>query len=133
MESLKNYTKVFYVGSAWNFIIAASLFVMTPTLHKEVGIAPPLYPMFIYFNIMSIFFFGCMQWMVARNIGGSRPIAKLLMWAKFGMVVLFGYSIYMSAPPQELVMFLLPGMVIDTLFGFIFWRFLVFSRAKLAT
>ena len=130
MESERNYRIMFYVGSAWNFIMSTSLLISTPTLHEQVGIPAPLYPMFIYFNIMSIFFFGCMQWMVARNLWNSRPLVKLLMWAKFGMGIVFVYSIFVSAPPRELVMFLLPGMSVDVLFGMLFWRFLAYSRGK---
>ncbi|MCI0708030.1 MAG: hypothetical protein L0Y80_11170 [Ignavibacteriae bacterium] len=129
MESEKVYKVLFYAGSAWNFAIAGGLFVMTPTLHTLVGIAAPLYPMFIYFNLMSIFFFGCMQWSVAHNLWNSRVLVKLLMWGKFITVALFVYSILISAPPTELVMFLLPGMIIDGVFGLIFWRFLSYSRA----
>ena len=133
MESDKLYKIVFYVGCSWNFIIAAALLVTTPTLHTMVGIAAPLYPMFIYFNLMSIFSFGCIQWIIARNLYGHRSFVKLLAFAKFAMVVLFIYSILIDVPPKELVLFLLPGMIVDTVFGFAFWRFLVFSRPKAAS
>ena len=132
MESYKLYKGVFFVGSAWNFSIAGALLIMTPWLHLNVGIEPPRYPLFIHFNLMSIFFFGCMQWMVARDLHNHRNLVKLLMWAKLAMGGIFLYSMLLDAPPKALVVFLLPGMVLDVLFGLIFWRFLVFSRPQAA-
>ncbi len=129
MESDKLYRIIFYVGAGWNFAIAAALLVMTSSLPTLLNIEPPRYPLFIHLNLMSIFFFGCMQWVIARNLHGHRSFVKVLMWAKLAMSVVFVYSIVVDKPPMELVSFLAPGMVVDVIFGLIFWRFLVYERA----
>lgn len=130
METDKFYKIIFYIGSGWNFAIAASLFVLTGSLPSIIGITPPLYPIFIYFNLTSIFCFGCIQWIIARDLHSHRSFVKLIMWAKLAMGVVFFYSLLRDTLSKELMGFLAPGMVIDIIFGLIFWRFLVFSRAK---
>jgi hypothetical protein len=104
--------------------------VLTGSLPSLIGIEPPLYPIFIYFNLTSIFFFGCIQWIIARDLHSHRSFVKLLMWAKLTMGAVFFYSILFDAPAKALVDFLAPGMVIDVLFGLIFWRFLIYSRPQ---
>ena len=132
MESDKLYKTVFLAGAGWNFAIAIGLFVMLGPLPTMIHIDPPRYPMFVDFNLMSIFFFGIIQLIIARNLYSHRSIVTMLMWAKFALVFMFCYSIVVDSPPKELTSFLAPGMVIDLLFGLIFWRFLVFSRQRLA-
>lgn len=132
MESDKLYRTVFFVGAGWNFVISIGIFMLIGSLPAIVHIEPPRYPMFIEFNLMSTFFFGVIQLIIARNLYGHRSFVKMLMWAKFVMGFLFVYSILIDAPPKELVGFLAPGMVIDVVFGLIFWRFLVYSRQRSA-
>ena len=130
METDKLYRVVFFVGSGWNFALAATLFVLTGSLPSIVGIEPPRYPIFIYYNLTSIFFFGCIQWIIARDLHGHRSLVKLLMWAKLTMGAVFLYSLLIDAPPKALIGFLAPGVALDLIFGLIFWRFLIFSRPK---
>jgi hypothetical protein len=132
METNKLYKILFYVGAGWNFSIAAALFILTGSLPSLIGIEAPRYPLFIHFNLTSIFFFGIMQVMIARDLYGHRSFVKMLMWAKLAMGAVLLYSIIVDAPPKELVGFLAPGIVLDVLFGLAFWRFLVFSRARVA-
>jgi hypothetical protein len=132
MESDRLYKLLFYIGSGWNFIISITLFVLTGSLPSIVGIEPPRYPIFIHFNLMSIFFFGCIQWIIARNLYGHRSFVKLLVWAKLAMGAVLLYSILLDAPPKALIGFLAPGVVLDVIFGLIFWRFLIFSGKKVA-
>ncbi len=130
MESDKLYRVLFFAGSGWNFVISAALFVLTGSLPAIIGIDRPRYPIFITFNLVSIFFFGCIQWIVARDLFGHRSIVKVLVWAKLAMGAVIVYSMMFDAPPNALVVFLAPGMVIDVMFGLIYWRFLVYSRGK---
>ncbi|MGA3244661.1 MAG: hypothetical protein ABSE41_08600 [Bacteroidota bacterium] len=130
METDKLYKALFYVGAGWNFLIAAALFVLTGSLPSIIGIEPPRYPIFIQFNLTSIFFFGIMQLIIARDLHGHRSFVKMLMWAKLAMGFVLLYSILVDAPAKALVGFLAPGIVLDVIFGLVFWRFLVFSRAK---
>lgn len=130
METDKLYRAMFYVGAGWNFLIAGALFVLTGSLPSIIGIEPPRYPIFIHFNLTSIFFFGIMQVIIARHLYDHRHFVKMLMWAKLAMGAVLLYSILVDAPAKELVGFLAPGIAIDVLFGILFWRFLVFSRAK---
>lgn len=130
METEKLYKALFYIGGGWNFFIATALFVLTGSLPSLIGIEPPRYPLFIHFNLTSIFFFGVMQLIIARNLYGHRSFVIMLMWAKLAMGAVLLYSILRDAPPKELVGFLAPGIVLDVIFGLLFWRFLVYSRAK---
>jgi len=128
MENEKFYKTVFYVGSGWNFAMAISLFLLIDSLPEMINMDPPKHTLFIYFNLMSIFIFGCMQFTVARNLHENRSMVKILMWAKITMMVVYFYAVLFDAPVKELTSFLLPGMIIDLIFGLLFWRFLVFSR-----
>ena len=112
--------------------MATTLFVLTGSLPSIIGIEPPRYPIFIHLNLMSIFFFGCIQWIIARDLHGHRSFVKLLVWAKLAMGAVFLYSILLDAPPKALMGFLGPGVALDVMFGLIFWRFLIFSRPKAA-
>jgi len=129
MESEKVYRALFYLGAACNFIAAVSVLLLMNSLPRIIGIEPPRYSIFIYFNLMSIFFFGCMQWTIARNLRLNRSMVNILMWAKFGMPIVFLYAHIVDPPVKELALFLLPMVSLDFLFGLVFWRFLVYSRA----
>ncbi len=128
MESDRLYRIVFYIGSAWNFAISATLFILIGTLPSLIGIDPPNYPIFIEFNLASIFFFGCIQWIIARDLHGHRSFVKLLVWAKLAMGAVLIYSLLIDAPAYALLGFLAPGIALDVVFGFVFWRFLLYSR-----
>lgn len=130
MESDKLYKTLFIVGAGWNFVTSIAVFFLVGSLPFIIGIEPPRYPIFIYFNLMSVFFFGCMQLIIARNLYGHRSFVKMLVWAKLAMAAVLVYSILRDAPAKELVGFLAPGVVVDVIFGLIFWRFLVFSGRK---
>lgn len=132
METDRLYRVLFYVGSGWNFAIATTLFVLTGSLPSIIGIEPPRYPIFIHFNLTSIFLFGCIQWIIARDLHGHRSFIKLLVWSKLTMAAILLYSILFDAPVEALTAFLAPGVALDVIFGLIFWRFLIFSRLKVA-
>lgn len=132
MESDKLYKILFTVGSAWNFAMSIGVFALVGSLPSIIGIEPPRYPIFIYFNLMSVFFFGCMQWIISRDLYSHRSFVKMLVWAKLAMAAVLVYSILHDAPAKELIGFLAPGVAVDVLFGLIFWRFLVFSGRKAA-
>ena len=130
MESDKLYKLLFYIGSGWNFVISITLFVLTGSLPSIIGIEPPRYQIFIHFNLMSIFFFGYIQWIIARNLYGHRSFVKMLVWAKLAMGAVLLYSILLGTSPKALIGFLAPGTVVDVIFGLIYWRFLVLSVKK---
>jgi hypothetical protein len=132
MESDKLYKALFYIGSGWNFFISITIFILTGSLPSMIGIDPPRYPIFIQFNLTSVFFFGCIQWIIARDLHSHRSFVKMLVWAKLAMGVIFIYSLLHDAPAKALIGFLAPGVVLDVIFGLIFWRFLVFSQKRIA-
>ena len=113
METERLYKVLFYVGSGWNFVISITLFLLVSSLPSIIGIEPPRYPLFIYFDLMSIFFFGCIQWIIARNLYAHRSFVKMLVWAKLAMGAVLLYSIFLDAPPKALTGFLAPGVVLD--------------------
>ena len=132
MESDRLYKILFYIGSGWNFVISTTFFLLAGSLPSIIGIEPPRYPIFIHFNLMSIFFFGCMQWIIARNLHSHRSFVKVLIWAKLAMGAVLLYSLLLDPPAKALIGFLAPGVVLDVIFGLIFWRFLIFSHKKVA-
>jgi hypothetical protein len=73
-----------------------------------------------------------MQIMIARHLHEHRDFVKMLMCAKLAMGAVLLYAILVDAPPKELVSFLAPGIVLDVIFGLLFWRFLVFRRARVS-
>ena len=130
METDKLYRVLFYLGSGWNFVISVTIFVLTRSLPSMIGIEPPRYPIFIYFNLTSVFFFGCVQWIIARDIRAYRSFVKMLAWAKLTMGGILLYSLLVDTMVKALIGFLAPGVVLDVIFGLIYWRFLMYSRAK---
>ena len=128
VENLKHYKIVFLVGSCWNFVTSIGVFILMGSLPAFIGIPQPRYPVFIYFNLLSVFFFGCIQWTIAIHLDSSRSFVKILMWSKLVMGIVFTYAMFTGPFSKELFSFLVPGMVIDVIFGLIYWRFLVFSR-----
>ncbi|MBI5464422.1 MAG: hypothetical protein HY966_05655 [Ignavibacteriales bacterium] len=128
MESDKLYRVVFYVGSGWNFVTAAGMFFLIDSLPAMLKIEMPRYPVFIYFNLMSIFFFGVFQFSVARHLRDSHSMVVILVWAKITMGCVFAYAAVAAPMPAELFSFLLPGMIIDVVFGLVYYRVLRYLR-----
>lgn len=124
MDSARFYRWVFFAGAAWNFLIAGMLAVLVRSLPTFLNIEAPRYPLFIHFNLMSIVLFGCMMWIIARDLNNHRSFVKLLVWAKLMMGGVFGISIILDSIPPQLISFLAPGIVVDIMFGVLFWRFL---------
>jgi hypothetical protein len=56
----------------------------------------------------------------------------MLVWAKLAMGLVVVYSMLVDPPAKALIGFLAPGIVVDVIFGLIYWRFLVFSRPRVA-
>lgn len=132
MENEGFYKKVFFVGSAWNFLASVPTFFLVGLLPGMIGIEDPKYPIFIYFNLMTMFLFGCVQFTVGRNLATARPYVKILVWSKLLTVLIFLGGLALLSMPVGLVNFFAPGMVLDLILGLLFWRYLMFS-AKVAT
>ena len=130
MENDKFYKTVFYIGCIWNFAVSVMLFILVGSLPEMLKIQPPNHSLFIYFNLYTIFVFGMMQFMVARDMRNSRNMVFILMWAKFIMLAVFVYVLIIDTPAKELTEFLAPGMVIDLIFGLLFWRFLIYGKKQ---
>lgn len=133
MESEQFYRRVFYAGSGWNFLASIPTAFLVSTLPAAIQIEVPRYPIFIYFNLMTVCMFGCVQFAVARHLSAARPFVKILVWSKMLTVLIFVAAIVFLAMPTSLTGFLAPGMFVDLVFGALFWRYLVFSaKAKTA-
>lgn len=133
MESERFYRGVFYAGSGWNFLTSIPTMFLVGTLPAMIQIEAPRYPLFIYFNLMTMFMFGCVQFAVARHLSVARPFVKILVWSKMLTVLTFVAAIVFLAMPANLTRFLAPGMFADLVFGALFWRYLVFSAKEPAT
>jgi hypothetical protein len=122
MERERFYRAVYYAGSGWNFIASVPTFFLVSVLPAMLQIQEPLYPIFIYFNLMTMFLFGCIQFTVARNLLSSRPFVKILIWSKVLTVLIFVGGLLFLSIPRGLVEFLAPGIFLDLIFGILFWR-----------
>ncbi len=127
METLRLYRVIFIVGFVWNLLVALPLFCLVWYLPTMLGIGEPHYPIFIYYNLMEIALFGVLQLYVARHLESSRGIVAILAWSKLFTVLIFVGGLFFLSMPAGLVSFFAPGMVIDAIFGLLFWRFTVFS------
>lgn len=130
MESERLYRGVFYAGSVWNFVASVPTLFLVGSLPSIIGIDPPNYPIFIYFNLMTMSMFGLVQFAVARNLASSRPYVKILIAAKFLTVLFFVFGLIYLNMPSNLTGFLGPGIVLDLIFGILFWRYVAFSTKQ---
>jgi hypothetical protein len=132
MESEQFYKRVFLAGSFWNWIVSIPLFALVWYLPTMIKITEPLYPIFIYFNLMTVAMFGCVQYTVSKNPPELRGFVKILAWSKILTFFIFVAAVAALNMPSELTQFLAGGMVVDLLFGLLFWRYLVFSKKSMA-
>jgi hypothetical protein len=78
--------------------------------------------------------YGLVQFAVARNLATSRPYVKILVAAKLFTVFFFVFGLLFLEMPANLSGFLGPGILLDLIFGILFWRYLAFSsRAAVQT
>ncbi|MEX1138107.1 MAG: hypothetical protein WEB33_11490 [Bacteroidota bacterium] len=131
MESERLYRYVFYSGGIWNFIASVPTMFLVNALPGFIGIDPPNHVIFIYFNLMTMFLFGCIQFIVARHLAESRPFIKILVWSKFLTVAVFLGALAFLPMAPGLTEFLIPGMILDLVFGLLFLRYLFFSAKSL--
>ncbi len=127
MESERIYRGIFYAGGGWNFLASIPTIFLVGTLPGLIDIEAPNYPIFVYFNLMTMSMYGCVQIAVARNLATSRPYIKILVWAKLLTVFFFVFGLLFLSMPPNLSGFLGPGIFLDLIFGLLFWRYLVFS------
>ncbi len=127
MENLRFYRIVFLVGFVWNLLVALPLFCLVWYLPTMLEIGEPHYPIFIYYNLMDVGLFGALQFYVARHLETSRGVVVILAWSKLFTVLIFLGGLLFLSMPAGLTGFFAPGMVIDAIFGLLFWRFLVYS------
>lgn len=130
MESEQFYRRVLYAGSGWNFLVSIPIVFLVNSLPAMISIEAPRYPVFIYFNLMTVFLFGCVQFVAARHLDTARPFVKILALSKILTVVVFLYAVFFLAMPAPLTEFLAPGIVVDLIFGLLFLRYLQFSARK---
>lgn len=133
MESSLLYQRVFYAGAIWNWAASIPIFFLVQSLPGMLHIEDPRYPIFIYFNLMTVMLFGCVQFTVARNIATTRPFIKILVWSKILTVIVFVGALFLLSTPRGLVEFIGPGMAVDLVFGLLFWRYLWFSKPTPST
>jgi hypothetical protein len=132
MESERVYRGIFYAGSGWNFLASIPTLFLVGSLPGLIDIEAPNYPIFVYFNLITMSMYGCVQFAVARHLATSRPYVKILVWAKFLTVLCFIFGLLFLSMPPNLSSFLGPGIFLDLIFGLLFWRYLVFSSKTAA-
>jgi hypothetical protein len=131
MESERFYRGVFYSGSIWNFVASIPTMFLVNALPGMIGIEPPNHVIFIYFNLMTMFLFGCIQFTVARHLAEARPYIRILVWSKFLTIAIFLGALAFLPMAQGLTEFFVPGMILDLLFGLLFLRYLFYSAKRL--
>jgi len=132
METERFYRIVLYVGAGWNFLVSVPTFFLVNSLPSMIDIEPPKYPIFIYFNLMTVFLFAWIHLLAARSPFESRPLMTILAWSKLLTVIIFAGALLFLSMPAGLIEFFLPGMIIDLILGLLFIRCIVISGRTLA-
>ncbi len=123
------YRRILRVGGVWNLVASLPLVILVPFLPDMLGIEPPVHPIFIYFNLMTVMMFGFIHFYVASHLDSMRGMMKILMWSKLLTGVVFVAALLFESVPRPLAEFIGPGMAIDVAFGLIYLRYLFYSPA----
>jgi hypothetical protein len=121
MERSQLHRRIFIAGGIWNLAMGIPIALLVPWLPGIVKIAPPLYPIFIYFNLMTVTMFGFVALTVARNLATMRPMMLILAWSKFLTAGVFVGAVLWLSMPRELTEFLAGGMAVDLGLGVAYW------------
>ncbi len=130
MERERFYRGVFIAGGTWNLLVAVPTFFLVHRLASMFGLEEPRYPIFIYFNLMTVAMFGFVAFYVARNLATSRGLVKILVYSKLLTFAIFGAAYFALKMPDALINLIGPGMFVDLALGMLYWRYLVLSAPK---
>ncbi len=117
--------RILFAGGIWNLAMGIPITLLVPWLPQLLKIADPLYPIFIYFNLMTVTMFGFVALTVGRHLATMRPMVMILVWSKLLTAGVFVAAVLWLPMPRELTEFLAGGMAIDFGLGLAYywiWR-----------
>ncbi len=113
--------RIFLAGGIWNLAMGIPIALLVPWLPALIHIDDPRYPIFIYFNLMTVTMFGFVALTVARNLATMRSMMLILVWSKILTAGVFVGAWLWLPMPRELTEFLAPGMAVDLGLGIAYW------------
>ncbi len=122
MDRAVLHRRIFFAGGIWNLAMGVPIFLLVPWLPSLLKITQPLYPIFIYFNLMTVTMFGLVTLVVSRHVNEMRPIIAILVWSKVLTFAVFVGAYLWTSMPGELTEFLLGGMIVDLCLGLAYWK-----------
>lgn len=122
MERSLLHRRILTIGGIWNLAMGVPITLLVPWLPALLKIEEPRYPIFIYFNLMTVTMFGFVALTMSRHLGSMRPLLPVLMWSKILTFGVFVAAVLWLAMPPPLTEFLAGGMVIDLILGLLYWR-----------
>lgn len=120
--------RILLAGGIWNLAMGIPITLLVPFLPSLLLIEEPRYPVFIYFNLMTVTMFGFVALTMSRHLAAMRPLLPVLVWSKILTFGVFIATILLLPTPRELIEFLAGGMVIDLILGLLYWRIWVETR-----
>lgn len=120
--------RILLAGGIWNLAMGIPITLLVPWLPTLLKIEDPRYPIFIYFNLMTVTMFGFVALTMSRHLVAMRPLLPVLVWSKVLTFGVFIAAVLWLPMPGELTEFLAGGMVIDLILGLLYWRIWVESR-----
>jgi hypothetical protein len=129
MERSLLHRRILLAGGIWNLAMGVSITFLVPWLPTILKIEEPRYPIFIYFNLMTVTMFGFVALTMSRHLAAMRPLLPVLVWSKIMTFGVFIAAVLFLPTPPKLSEFLAGGMVIDLILGLLYWRIWVETKA----
>ncbi|MCU0453027.1 MAG: hypothetical protein MUE68_05170 [Bacteroidetes bacterium] len=121
--------RILLAGGIWNLAMGIPITLLVPWLPALLKIEEPRFPIFIYFNLMTVTMFGFVALTMARHLAAMRPLLPVLVWSKVLTFGVFIAAVLWLPMPRELTEFLAGGMVVDLILGLLYWRIWVETKA----
>ena len=120
------YSRMFFIGAAWNIIGGIAIILLTPWLFTSSSLSQPHPPAYYQSWIALFMTFGIGYYMVYRDMYANRNIVILGMLGKFAFAMIFlaNMSVYRGQVPS---LFLIP-VTGDLIFVILFGMFLGHAR-----
>jgi hypothetical protein len=128
MDRSRLHRRILVAGGIWNLAMGIPITLLVPWLPALLKIEEPRYPIFIYFNLMTVTMFGFVALTMSRHLAAMRPLLPVLVWSKILTFGVFIAAVLWLPMPGEITEFLAGGMVIDLILGLLYWRIWVETR-----
>ena len=115
------YTKLFFYGAIWNFLIASSLGIGYKYIFPFLGMKTPTIPLYLILALFYVFVLGLGYLWVSQNLDKNHGIVQMGIVAKLGTVIVIIWGCFFT---RDLSPFFLITGIGDFIFTIFFIRFL---------